>query len=394
MTGRGLLTGGVGSRVAGAGLAFTFAILATGCKSEVSGYDPTLRYPLRTDPLVLSPPPADPTGPAPAGRLDDTIAAFPSTGGRVLVPMAIPESKRQELASALEGLFGTPAAPLAGGAGELSELDLSPAHLAAGSRVYRRLCSQCHGLTGDGRGPTGTWIYPYPRDFRQGVFKATAGGPKPRIETLTRQVRHGVPGTAMQSFDLIPEDDVQAVTAYVVHLSLRGEVEFRLMRALLDETGEFEVDDVAAECRTMLTNSLGQWAVAQAVPMSSAPILSDDPADPTYQESVRRGLRLFTGTGGCVSCHQDYGRHDVYKYDVWGGAVRVPDLTRGEFRWGKDPADLANRVRHGIPASGMPASTTLSDEEVRDLVLFLRELPYPDRLPPDVRGQVYHSGGP
>src|SRR5579885_3050766 len=158
---RTLSPGGVGIRVAGAGLALLFAGLA-GCGGEgPSGYEPNLRYPLRTDPLVLATPQAEPTGPAPAGRLDESIAAFPAAGGKLLDPKAVPEDRRRELLAALEDLFGTPAAPTIAcpdGPAEVGGLDLSPAHLAAGSRVYRRLCNQCHGLSGDGRGPTGQWI--------------------------------------------------------------------------------------------------------------------------------------------------------------------------------------------------------------------------------------------
>jgi mono/diheme cytochrome c family protein len=397
--GRGRLRGGAGFRVAGvafalsvAGAALALAVVGCGDAASGEGYDQALRYPLRADPLVIATPPAEPTGPAPAGKLDESIAAFASLGGKFLDPKVLPDTRREELRAALDDLFGTPAAPLAGPKPELGGLDLSPAHLAAGSRVYRRLCVNCHGLTGDGRGPTGPWVYPYPRDFRTGQFKAADNGPRPHAETLTRLIRHGVPGTAMQPFDLIPEEEVRAAAAYAVHLSLRGEVEYRVTRALLDETGESDVSDVAAECRTVLEKSFGEWAKAQTVPVATPPVWPDDPATPTHQESVRRGQALFTGVGGCASCHKDYGRSDSFRYDVWGGVARVPDLTRGEFRWGKQPADLVARVRHGIPAVGMPANDQLTDEQVRDLALFVQELSYPNRLPPDVRERVYPAG--
>ncbi|HET6575714.1 MAG TPA: cytochrome c [Fimbriiglobus sp.] len=383
---RGHSSGGVVVRVAGVGLALLFA----GCGDGAGeGYDPALRYPLRADPLVIATPPVEPTALVPSGKIDEAIAAFPSLGGKLVLPAALADAPREQLRAALEGLFGTPAEPRAGPATDLGGLDLSPGHLAAGSRVYRRLCANCHGMTGDGRGPTGPWVYPYPRDFRLGVFKAADIGRKPNVETLARLVRHGVPGTAMQPFDLIPEADVRAATAYVVHLSLRGEVEFRLTAALLDESGEQFVDDVAAECRAVLEKSLGEWASAQTPPTPQSQPWPDDPADPARQVSVRRGQALFVGAAGCASCHKDYGRAEAFRYDVWGGVVRVPDLTRGEFRWGKQPADHAARVRHGLPASGMPGNEQLTDEQVRDLALFVHELAYPNRLPPDVRGQVY-----
>ena len=62
------------------------------------------------------------------------------------------------------------------------------------------------------------------------------------------------------------------------------------------------------------------------------------------------------------------------------------------YRTISGPADLAARVRHGLPASGMPANEQLTDEQVRDVALFVHELAYPNRLPPDVREQVYPTG--
>ena len=189
--------------------------------------------------------------------------------------------------------------------------------------------------------------------------------------------------------DLIPEDEVRAVSAYVIHLSLRGEVEYQVTKALLDETGDLFVDDVAAECQSVYEKAFAEWSVAQNG--STPPVLTwpTNPEDSQHQESVRRGQGLFIGMAGCASCHKDYGQVDTFRYDVWGGVVRVPNLTRGDFRWGKQPADIVTRIRHGLPASGMPATEQLTDEQVRDLALFVHEMAFPNRLPPDVREQVY-----
>lgn len=385
---RGALSGGFGLALLVGGL--------LGCGQPREGYDPGLTYQLRTDPLVVQLPPAAPTGPASPGKLDESIGALPQTGGKLLDPKTLPAGQQAHLRQALDELFGTPAAPrvlIADRPKAVGDLDLSPEHLAAGSRVYRRSCKACHGMTGDGRGPTGPWVYPYPRDFRQGAFKSAHAGTKPRGDTLVKLIRSGVPATSMQAFDLIPDEDVRAAAAYVIHLSLRGEVEFRVTKALLD--GDCD-DDVRAACRDELRRCLDQWLAAQSQAEPTAPPVSDDPRDPAYQESVRRGHQLFTQTagGGCASCHQDYGRAERYQYSVWGTAVRVPDLTRGEFRWGKDAASVAAHVRHGIAASGMPGNPFLTDEQVRDLANFARDAAYPARLPADVRQQVYPAGKP
>jgi len=386
---RGRWLGGVATRMAGLGLALLLGGVAVGSLTlsgcdATDGYDSSLRYNLRTDPLVLRTPDTAPTKLADSGKRDDALATLPTLGGQLADPKLLPANVRAELAHTLDELFGTPAAPKV--AGEVVGLDLSADHLAAGSKIYRRLCLQCHGLTGDGHGLAGMWVYPYPRDFRLGVFK-TAAGPdaKPRFETLTRLVRHGVPGTIMQPFDLIADDEVRAATAYSIHLSLRGEVEFRVTKALLDdESGS----DVATECRKVLAKSLTRWAESQ----TSLPIVEPfgEPDDPGYAESVRRGSQVFIGAG-CAKCHDDYGRKETFRYDAWGHAVRIPDLTRGEFRWGRDPADLMARIRHGIPGTSMPAHPLLSDDALRDVARFVRELPYPQRLPPDVNRSVYSN---
>ena len=110
-----------------------------------------------------------------------------------------------------------------------------------------------------------------------------------------------------------------------------------------------------------------------------------------YLASVRRGYELFTAPGqtACVTCHEDFGRKKTFRYDVWGTVVRPADLTAGTYKGGNRPEDLASRIRFGIPPSGMPAHGAMTDAQVADLVRFVRALPYPRELPPDVRSKVY-----
>ena len=46
-------------------------------------------------------------------------------------------------------------------------------------------------------------------------------------------------------------------------------------------------------------------------------------------------------------------------------------------------------MRHGIAPVGMPAQPALSGGQLLDVVRFVRALPYPRELPPDVRAKVY-----
>ncbi len=348
---------------------------------ESGGYEASLRYPARRDPVVVRIPSVEPTVYPPTGGRDDSILRLPTVGGELVFPGDALSSDVAALADMLGELFGTPAAPSVPAVTADCGFDLSAVTLAAGSRLYGQKCANCHGYSGDGRGPVGPLTTPYPRDFRAGVFKVAVGGHKPTPDQLAGLLRRGVPGSAMPIYDLLPDSDVRALSAYVVHLSVRGEAEVAGLRAAA------EGDDPAAAARTKATTALAAWAEPQSATPSVATLALGELG---YADAVRRGRDLFRSpAAGCASCHQDYGRTEAFRYDVWGSPVRVSDLTRGEFRWGRDDATLAARIRHGIPAAGMPASPHLTDAQVGDLVTFVRDLGSPARLPPDVRAEIY-----
>ncbi len=43
--------------------------------------------------------------------------------------------------------------------------------LRLGTTVYKHMCVFCHGEDGNGGGKAMAYLYPWPRDFRKGVFK-------------------------------------------------------------------------------------------------------------------------------------------------------------------------------------------------------------------------------
>ncbi len=178
------------------------------------------------------------------GRLDEEIADIPKKGGKITDPTKIDAGLRAKLTAALNTTFGTPYAPQVGAAvgedetvaGQLVQLKVRDANadvafhtLATGSKAYRFHCVHCHGLPGDGRGPTGPWVVPHPRDYRSGKFKfaSAGGGPpdKPRRSDLLHTLHEGIDGTSMPSFALLTDDELNGLASYVIHLSIRGEVE-------------------------------------------------------------------------------------------------------------------------------------------------------------------------
>lgn len=160
------------------------------------------------------------------------------------------ETQVQELADALEGLFGTPDNPqvpqlegvdavaimnpdyLRKAAGAVGSDELGRAH-----GLYRKHCVHCHGVTGDGAGPTAEFLNPYPRDYRRGTFKfkSTPGENPPTHADLKRVLIEGINGTSMPSFRLLDDDELEALVHYVRYLAIRGRVERALIRSSVSE---------------------------------------------------------------------------------------------------------------------------------------------------------------
>src|SRR6266540_3743479 len=79
-------------------------------------------------------------------------------------------------------------------AGNASATPADPAAAARGQRVFARYCISCHGVEGDGRGPTADWVDPKPRILTSGVFKfrSTPSGALPTDADLLRTITNGL----------------------------------------------------------------------------------------------------------------------------------------------------------------------------------------------------------
>ena len=99
----------------------------------------------------------------------------------------------------------------------LGRTSASRRELQLGRRVYSNYCIGCHGETGDGNGAAARFLDPKPRDFRTGRLKlaAVASGETPRSEDYLRILEHGLAGTAMPTFALLPLQERRAVVAYI-----------------------------------------------------------------------------------------------------------------------------------------------------------------------------------
>lgn len=298
---------------------------------------------------------------------------------------------RQDLQTGLKRYFGTPAHPLVKvdkAIQDHAEMRLSDEKIKTpggeektlleyGSQLYRRHCLYCHGLMGDASGPTGQFLNPKPRDFRNGLFKfKSTTGTAPNREDLLRTIRAGVPTANMPSFGLLGETDLQALASYVIHLALRGRVE---LTAAKDKVGNSEYD-IARELEGKVKDEAEVWlreAQTRYVP-------KDPPGgwDKLKQEGTEEGRKLFESKskGACADCHGVNGRSSVLEIGLnedrrnnWGDRNPPRDLTLGNYRGGSRPIDVFWRIKVSIPGSDMSAAA-LTDEEIWQVVAYVLSL--------------------
>jgi putative heme-binding domain-containing protein len=92
-----------------------------------------------------------------------------------------------------------------------------------------------------------------------------------------------------------------------------------------------------------------------------------DPRPGASAPDEARGKRLFEGQ--CARCH-----------GMQGGGGLGANLRRPRLRQAPDDASLFNVIRSGIPGTGMPFTFAMTDDEVRDVVAYVRSL---GRVPPE-----------
>ncbi len=349
------------------------------------------------------------------------------------------------IVNALTALFGTPDEPfLVRDAEGLESLDpdrlaiaagpVSSDQLGQGRGLYRQHCVHCHGISGDGRGPTAAFLNPYPRDFRMGTFKfkSTPIGMKPTDDDLRHVLLNGVAGTAMPSFKLLSEGEIDALIDYVKYLAIRGEVERKLIEENVDFfdpedeaasqemqseffSREYLVDEVLASVARSWADSESQVTEVPERP-SEYDFTSEDFDPEALQASIERGRALYyTNIANCFSCHgpSQLGDGQVTDYDNWtkeffdwtkkndedyskkleeylslGGLpprnILPRNLRAGVYRGGRRPVDIFWRIHNGIDGTPMPESNkaSLSNEDLWDLVNYVLALPDEDASRP------------
>lgn len=306
--------------------------------------------------------------------------------------------------------------------------------MRSGRHLYMKHCMHCHGVTGDGNGPTAKYLNPLPRDYRQGKFKfistPAATVIHPSRDDLTRILRNGIPGTYMPSFSQLKDTEAQEIIEYVRWLSMRGQYEGRLnvllseytqkavadaIQRRVDNAGPDQTTSASAE-RQKIEKKLADY-LAEDLPLeiddetnrftkawreaelASNVITPKAPKPPSSPESIARGRHLYLSK--CAICHgvtgegngentRGYQKDPVTQleypapglFDVWGQPIKPRNLNTGIYRGGRRPLDLYRRIHEGIPPSGMLSFATFKDEQIWDVVDYVMSIPIQGPIPP------------
>ena len=212
--------------------------------------------------------------------------------------------------------------------------------IEAGKRVYFTKCVWCHGVEGSGDGPSADRLWPRPRNFNQGTFKIrhTASGelPLPGVD-LFQTVTHGLPGSAMPSWEGILSDEQRRQVIAFVTTQLVKDRKF---------------DDKDTETFTVLQLD------------SLKPI-------PPNKESIDKGAQLVVDKK-CIECHGIEGRGDGNAFnlkDDWGFPIQPASWHKcWNFRGSRqDPYDVRNIFRtfstgvNGTPMPSFADNTTIEE---------------------------------
>ena len=224
-------------------------------------------------------------------------------------------------------------------AGRAADADL----LREGAWVYREYCVGCHGENGDGKGPAARFLNPKPRDFTTAIFKfaGVVSGGLPRDEDLMRTLVHGLPGSSMPSWRLLPEESRRAVIAYVKTFS----------------------------------PAWSERGPAPPLEVSQDPFSPGDPA--SVAQAAARGRVVYHVQATCWRCHPAFAtqaevdamaaadgelspplRPDATAPrevdDSWGGKLLATDFPRARLKSGSSLGDLYRTIAAGVGGTAMP----------------------------------------
>lgn len=218
-----------------------------------------------------------------------------------------------------------------------------------GRLVYREYCMQCHGALGRGDGPAVSGLDPKPAIHANMAFE------KLPQDYLYNVIYYG--GRSMGKSPAMPywgltigQQGVADVMAYL-------NVTFK---------GVPEVDGTAAS---------GTCVQPRKTVAAPADVLQATNPLPAAPETIQFGKALFLKTAQPMACAFCHGEKGDGKGMMGAGLVPPPrNFTCGEMMKGIPDGQLYWIIRNGSPGTGMPPFASLADEQVWQLIGYIRTL--------------------
>ncbi|HSQ92045.1 MAG TPA: c-type cytochrome, partial [Nitrospiraceae bacterium] len=221
-----------------------------------------------------------------------------------------------------------------------------------GKVIYKEYCSQCHGATGKGDGPAASGLLPKPAIHANIPFE------KLPMEYLYNVINHGGPAVGksanMPYWNLtIGQQGVADVIAYL-KVTFKG------------------VPDMAA------APSGGQGGTCvqprQALKGSDDVLTKTNPL-PASAGTAQAGKELFLKTAQPVACAMCHGEKGDGK-GIMGAALTPPprNFTCGAMMKDIPDGHLFWIIKNGSPGTGMMSFAGLPDEQVWQLIHYIRSL--------------------
>ncbi|CAH1387442.1 conserved hypothetical protein [Candidatus Nitrotoga sp. M5] len=226
------------------------------------------------------------------------------------------------------------------------------ASVGRGKVIYKEYCSQCHGATGKGDGPAASGLDPKP------AIHANIPFDKLPMEYLYNVINHGGPAVGksenMPYWNLtLGQQGVADVIAYL-QATFKG------------------VQGIAAAAVEVQSAACVQPRKTVKAP---AEFLAKTNPVPASIRATQAGMRLFLKTATpvkCAMCHGDKGDGK----GVMGAALSPPprnftcnammkDIPDGQLFW---------VIKNGSLGTGMMSYSSLSDEQVWQLIHYIRSL--------------------
>lgn len=226
---------------------------------------------------------------------------------------------------------------------------VSASTLNLGLKTFRRYCSGCHGIKGDGNSPTASSMAPPPRNLTLGQFKFKSV-PDDRLPTdadVLHTLRSGLKGTHMPAWNRLPDAELQAVVQYIKTLSPRWRTE-RPGKPLRIKADPWRDRRQAAidRGRDVYHGRAACWECHPAyIPRAALRSIVEKLAD--------RAGKTDGANPGSLDLRSEV--HRSRSVETTYGALNPPDFLKETLRAGRTDADLYRTIAAGIGGTPMPS---------------------------------------